>query len=226
MMTQTPLSAAIRAQQGIAGPARTPSPSPTITPLIINSLGPRPTPLAQLHPRKASASSLKSNPGRSHAPLAQPYPRKPFAPFVNGREAKSVPLAQPHPRNRFVALIQFLRATDRGSRATEILIANPELEFRSTHRKISPLRISNRKYLAIFHLISRPRRRTSPNFQNGNPFGSAPLVYPELRRAQLHPRNRFAHLIQFLRATDRGSRATEILSDGSAIRNPCKALKT
>jgi len=203
MMTQTPLSAAIRAQQGIAGPARTPSPSPTITPLNINSLGPRPTPLAQLHPRKASASSLKSNPGRSHAPLAQP-----------------------HPRNRFVALIQFLRATDRGSRATEILIANPELEFRSTHRKISPLRISNRKYLAIFHLISRPRRRTSPNFQNGNPFGSAPLVYPELRRAQLHPRNRFAHLIQFLRATDRGSRATEILSDGSAIRNPCKALKT
>jgi hypothetical protein len=30
------------------------------------------------------------------------------------------------------------------------LIANLELEFRSTHRKISPLKISNRKYIAIF----------------------------------------------------------------------------
>ena len=32
---------------------------------------------------------------------------------------------------------------------TEILIANLELEFRLTHRKISPLRISNRKFFAI-----------------------------------------------------------------------------
>jgi hypothetical protein len=142
-------------------------------------------------------------------------------------------LRRAHPSNRLAALIQFLRATDRGSRATEILIANLELEFRPTHRKISSLRISNRKYLAIFHLTSQSRCPTSPNFQSGNPFGSAPLVYPELRRAQLypelrraHPRNRFAALIQFLRATDRGSRATEILIDGSAIRNPRKALKT
>ena len=114
------------------------------------------------------------------------------------------------------------------------LIANLELEFRSTCRKISPLEISNRKYFAIFHLTSQPRRPTSTNFQSGNPFGSAPIVYPELRRpllhprkpfatslngreaksvplAQPHPRNRFAALIQFLPATDRGSRATEIL---------------
>src|SRR5579862_9508277 len=34
----------------------------------------------------------------------------------------------------------------------EFLIANLELEFRLTHRKISPLKISNRKYSAIFCL--------------------------------------------------------------------------
>jgi hypothetical protein len=34
----------------------------------------------------------------------------------------------------------------------QILIANLELEFRLTRRKLSPLEISNRKYFAIFHL--------------------------------------------------------------------------
>jgi hypothetical protein len=34
---------------------------------------------------------------------------------------------------------------------TEFLIANLELEFRLTCRKLSPLRISNRKYFAIFY---------------------------------------------------------------------------
>jgi hypothetical protein len=92
------------------------------------------------------------------------------------------------------------------------LIANLELEFRSTHRKLSPLRISNRKYLAIFHPNSQARSRaTSPNFQNGNSFCSTPIVYPELRRAAPHPRNCFESFVQFLRATDRGSRATEFL---------------
>jgi hypothetical protein len=92
------------------------------------------------------------------------------------------------------------------------LIANLELEFRSTHRKLSPLRISNRKYLAIFHPNSQARRRaTSPNFQNGNSLCSTPIVYPELRRAPLRPRNCFESFVQFLRATDRGSRATEFL---------------
>jgi hypothetical protein len=68
------------------------------------------------------------------------------------------------------------------------LIANLELEFRSTHRKLSPLRISNRKYLAIFHPNSQaPSRVTSSNFQNGNSFCSTPIVYPELRRTHLHP---------------------------------------
>ncbi len=35
----------------------------------------------------------------------------------------------------------------------EFLIANLELEFQLTHRKLSPLRISNRKYFAIFYPI-------------------------------------------------------------------------
>ena len=34
------------------------------------------------------------------------------------------------------------------------LIANPELESRLTYRKLSPLKISNRKFLAIFYLAS------------------------------------------------------------------------
>ena len=68
------------------------------------------------------------------------------------------------------------------------LIANLELEFRSTHRKLSPLKISNRKYLAFFHPNSQARSRaTSANFQNGNSFCSTPIVYPEFRRAHLHP---------------------------------------
>ncbi len=38
------------------------------------------------------------------------------------------------------------------SRQTEFLIANLELEFESNHRKQSLLKISNRKYFAIFSL--------------------------------------------------------------------------
>src|ERR1700745_2822699 len=37
----------------------------------------------------------------------------------------------------------------------EFLIANLELEFRLTHRKLSPLKISNRKYSAIFYQCFR-----------------------------------------------------------------------
>jgi hypothetical protein len=207
MMTQTPLSAARSTRRGEKFPTR-----PGVS---------------------AAARSSSFQPQASSLQNVYPEPQR----------------AQPHPRNRFAVLIQFLRATDRGSRATEILIANLELEFRSTHRKISPLRISNRKYFAIFYLASQSRRPTSPNFQNGNSLVSAPLVCPKLRRAQPHPhkpfatslngreaesvplaqphpRNRFAALVQFLQATDHGSRATEILIDGSAIRNRRKALKT
>jgi len=41
------------------------------------------------------------------------------------------------------------------------LIANLELEFHLSHRKVSPLRISNRKYFAVFHLTAQLCRRPS-----------------------------------------------------------------
>ena len=107
------------------------------------------------------------------------------------------------------------------------LIANLELESRPTRRKISPLRISNRKYLAIFHFISRPLRRAAslsfpPSFPEGR--GFIPSVKNPGRSpsplAQLHPRKPFF--------TNHYSRVTshEFLIYCSAIRNPCKALKT
>jgi hypothetical protein len=37
------------------------------------------------------------------------------------------------------------------------LIANPRLEFRLSHRKHSPLKIPNRKFIAIFHIRFSPR---------------------------------------------------------------------
>jgi hypothetical protein len=192
MMTQTPLSAATRDQRGVARPVRTPvlPPNPMITPLNINSLGPSSTPLAQLHPRKASASSLKNNPGRSRAPLAQPHPRKPSS-------------LEPQ------------------TSSLQILIANARLEFHSTHRKISLLKIPNRERIAILQFTPQPlSRAASSNLQNGNPSGSAPLVHPELRRAQPHSRKLFF--------TNHQTRVTshEFLIYGSAIRNRRKALKT
>ena len=39
--------------------------------------------------------------------------------------------------------------------AIEFLIANLELESEPTHRKLSPLKISNRKYSAVFYLAFR-----------------------------------------------------------------------
>ena len=41
-------------------------------------------------------------------------------------------------------------------RNTEFLIANLKLEFKLNHRKQSPLKISNRKYFAIFPFASPP----------------------------------------------------------------------
>jgi hypothetical protein len=44
----------------------------------------------------------------------------------------------------------FILAADSSGLAREILIANPRLEFRLSHRKISILKISNREEIAIF----------------------------------------------------------------------------
>src|ERR1700745_4422619 len=51
----------------------------------------------------------------------------------------------------------------------EFLIANLELEFRPTHRKLSPLKISNRnKYSAIFY----------PGFRPHSPLASSEETWP------------------------------------------------
>ncbi len=50
----------------------------------------------------------------------------------------------------------------------EFLIANLELEFRLTHRKLSPLKISNRKYSAIFY----------PGFRAHSPLASSKEASP------------------------------------------------
>jgi len=55
--------------------------------------------------------------------------------------------------------------------ATEILIANPRLEFSLTHGQTSHLRISNRKYIAIFTLSPV----TPPGLSTGQTHGRLPL---------------------------------------------------
>ena len=71
----------------------------------------------------------------------------------------------------------------------EFLIANLELESRLSHRKPSPLRISNRKYFAIFYPATRPNRTQwhRPARQGGHSClprsgSQPPKVYPEARR--------------------------------------------
>jgi hypothetical protein len=86
------------------------------------------------------------------------------------------PFTLPHPRKPFLAtrhsLAQRRNTADEGPLVTEILIANPELEFRLTHRKLSQLKISNRKKIAIFHPIFRRSTKTvlPPSFPKGNGF--------------------------------------------------------
>ncbi len=102
------------------------------------------------------------------------------------------------------------------------LIANLELEFSVSHRKESLLKISNRKYFAIFASTvtggyssqtkagddSIPSRRPLPGIF------PAPLALLHLRKLKLS------------RDAVAGSRNTEFLIYCAAIRNPRKALKT
>jgi hypothetical protein len=132
---------------------------------------------------------------------------------VNDHAIVSVPFAcpefrraQPHPRKPFLAtrhwLAQRRNTADEGPPTTEILIANPELEFRLTHRKLSQLKIPNRKKSAIFYPVFRRSAKTvlPPSFPSGTGFIpsvtdrgniSVPIVYPEdarrRRRALTHP---------------------------------------
>jgi len=115
-------------------------------------------------------------------------------------------------------------ATLSGPKTAKFLIANLELEFRPTLRKISPLKISNRKYLAIFYLTSQARRRvTSPNFQNGNLFASLPFA--QLRTSKPLTPHRASSLRLSL-APRHSLPATAFLIYGAAIRNRRNSLKT
>ena len=64
------------------------------------------------------------------------------------------------------------------------LIANLELEFRLTHTKLSPLRISNRKYFAVFYadLLHRREKSGRPTTSDGAVVATELLDY-ELRIA-------------------------------------------
>ncbi len=136
-------------------------------------------PLAQPHPRNLDspqrtsaprppwriAASVISRPSSGLVPLALSHLRKKtsrrgFIPSIHGRRTSSLPFALAHPRNAQSARSRSAAKskTPAGGRryknpalATEILIANLELEFGLTHTKLSPLRISNRKYFAIFY---------------------------------------------------------------------------
>lgn len=119
--------------------------SPTDTPregrgLIpsINVLEPGRLPLARLHPRKAVALCLL-------CPL--PPACSEFAP--SRRRATNPAAVNSHsPLRR-----SLLPATS--VKATSFLIANERLELDLSHRKESPLKIPNRKWMAVSHLTSR-----------------------------------------------------------------------
>jgi hypothetical protein len=60
----------------------------------------------------------------------------------------------PHPSalaTRHLSLARLEEIRRGGPLPTQFLIANPELEFSSSDRKHSPLRISNRKFSRVFH---------------------------------------------------------------------------
>jgi len=148
------------------------------------------------------------------APFACPEPRR----------------AQPHPRKPFLAtrhsLAQRRNTADEGPLTTEILIANLELEFRLTHRKIISLKISNRKKIAIFYPVFRRGAKTvlPPSFPSGRGFIpsvtdqgniSVPIVYPEdaprRRRALTHPRKPSPFFPFWHNAASRRSGSAEFL---------------
>src|SRR6201993_964058 len=62
------------------------------------------------------------------------------------------------------------------SHTTKILIANLELEFQLTYRKLSPLRISNRKFSPLLRLrFSSPSRSMAAN-ESSDTHHSSPCV--------------------------------------------------
>jgi hypothetical protein len=171
-------------------------------------------PLALTHPRNPSPCLDR----HEFTPLALTHPRNP-SPCLDRHEF--IPLALTHPRNPSAiqgARALVLRIKSHSPRVTDSfwppwparcggrLIANARLKFSLSHRKISQLKISNRERIAIFQLAFQHRKSwPSPIVQRGE-CGLSPLSHFTTHESQV-TRHRF-------------------LIGGSAIRNPCKALKT
>src|SRR5277367_3076953 len=83
-----------------------------------------------------------------------------------GGRPNAQPIVQPLAagRVRQFAAKEPLKPKDLRARNTDFLIANPRLEFRVTHTKRSPLKISNREYIAVFRsdFAIRPSAAKSP----------------------------------------------------------------
>jgi len=125
------------------------------------------------------------------------------------------------------------RSADPKALTRKILIANPRLEFPPTHTKQSPLRFSNREYIAVFQFFplrrksknhSRPLRPVGPSLPTRNAGGtpalltSAPVVPPTAAKVPCRSSS----------PTNHNSPVTShaFLIYGAAIRNPRKPLKT
>jgi hypothetical protein len=99
------------------------------------------------------------------------------------------------------------------------LIANLELEFELNCRKENLLRISNRKYFAIF----------ASTVTDGDSHDERETIHPPLEAARIFPMPlALLHLrkLKLSRDAVAGSRNTESLIYCAAIRNPRKALET
>jgi hypothetical protein len=218
------------------------------------------TPLALPHPRKPSSSCTPPLPFACPEPRrALTHPRKPSPfygiPMNGGTLSCPLPFALPHSRNLFTPCAStgstplaptHLRKPSRffpfwhGRAAAKILIANPRLEFRLTARKLSQLRISNRKKIAIFHPVFRRSAKTvlPPSFPSGRGFipsinrrriVTVPLAlnyprkpFPRFASTEFTP---FAPPHPRKPATRHPSLITGSLIYGGAIRNPCKHRK-
>ena len=112
----------------------------------------------------ATSASPEETPKKrgSVRPMSYSQPRRPATPPVS--------VAQACPPWRALLPVRLCYGTCKNppplalSLTSKILIANLELESQLTHRKLSPLNISNRKYSAIFHLEEAHRRRRPPRF--------------------------------------------------------------
>ena len=121
------------------------------------------------------------------------------------------------------------------SAAADFLIANARLEFNVSHSKQNLLKISNRERIAIFH------PRFHPLAQKARATTRPPKVQPRFRPLQKNRDSYFdshpfrpvppAYLLAGARdlrslVACRSSLVTGFLIYRTAIRNPCKALKT